>query len=106
MGNQTFHYVKGKLKALLGDKSNTKYILEENIKNKIYINEAGERFALAYIYLMDNEFTKSQEQIQWLFDNEQSNPMLSQLYINYLIKTNKVIRSKKIVYTKFKFFPI
>ena len=37
---------------------------------------------------MDNEFIKSQEQIQWLFDNEQSNPMLSQLYINYLIKTN------------------
>ena len=74
-----------------------KSILEENIKNKIYINEAGERFALAYIYLMDNKFIKSQEQIQWLFDNEQSNPMLSQLYINFLIKTNKAHRSKKII---------
>ncbi|QZP17190.1 M48 family metalloprotease [Methylophilales bacterium] len=105
LGNQTFNYVKGKLKALLGDKSNTKNILEENIKNKIYINEAGERFALAYIYLMDNEFTKSQEQIQWLFDNEQSNPMLNQLYINYLIKTNKVIEAKKLYIQNLNFFP-
>ena len=103
--DQTFHYVKGKLKALLGDKSNTKNILEENIKNKIYINEAGERFALAYIYLMDNEFIKSQEQIQWLIDNEQSNPMLSQLYINYLIKKNKVTEAKKIYEQNLNIFP-
>ena len=105
LGNQTFHYVKGKLKALLGNKINTKNILEENIKNKIYINEAGERFALAYIYLMDNEFTKSQEQIQWLFDNEQSNPMLSQLYINYLMKTNEVSEAKKLYIQNLNFFP-
>jgi beta-barrel assembly-enhancing protease len=105
LDNQTFHYVKGKLKALLGDKSNTKNILEENIKNKIYINEAGERFALAYIYLMDNEFVKSQEQIQWLIDNEQANPMLSQLHINYLIKINKVSEAKKLYEQNLNFFP-
>ena len=103
--NQTFHYVKGKLKALLDNKEDTKNILEENIKNKIYINEGGERFALAYIYLIDNEFIKSYEQIQWLFDNEQSNPMLSQLYINYLIKTNKVTEAKKIYEQNLNFFP-
>ena len=103
--NQTFHYVKGKLKALLDNKEDTKNILEENIKNKIYINEGGERFALAYIYLIDNEFIKSYEQMQWLFDNEQSNPMLSQLYINYLIKTNKVTEAKKIYEQNLNFFP-
>ena len=103
--NQTFHYVKGKLKALLDNREDTKNILEENIKNKIYINEGGERFALAYIYLIDNEFIKSYEQMQWLFDNEQSNPMLSQLYINYLIKTNKVTEAKKIYEQNLNFFP-
>jgi len=103
--NQTFHYVKGKLKALLDNREDTKNILEENIKNKIYINEGGERFALAYIYLIDNEFIKSYEQIQWLFDNEQSNPMLSQLYINYLIKINKVTEAKKIYEQNLNFFP-
>jgi predicted Zn-dependent protease len=103
--NQTFHYVKGKLKALLDNKEDTKNILEKNIKNKIYINEGGERFALAYIYLIDNEFIKSYEQMQWLFDNEQSNPMLSQLYINYLIKTNKVTEAKKIYEQNLNFFP-
>jgi len=103
--NQTFHYVKGKLKALLDNKEDTKNILEKNIKNKIYINEAGERFALAYIYLIDNEFIKSYEQMQWLFDNEQSNPMLSQLYINYLIKINKVTEAKKIYEQNLNFFP-
>ena len=103
--NQTFHYVKGKLKALLDSKEDTKNILEENIKNKIYINEGGERFALAYIYLIDNEFIKSYEQMQWLFDNEQSNPMLSQLYINYLIKINKVTEAKKIYEQNLNFFP-
>ena len=103
--NQTFHYVKGKLKALLDNKEDTKNILEKNIKNKIYINEGGERFALAYIYLIDNEFIKSYEQIQWLFDNEQSNPMLSQLYINYLIKINKVTEAKKIYEQNLNFFP-
>ena len=103
--NQTFHYVKGKLKALLDNKEDTKNILEENIKNKIYINEGGERFALAYIYLIDNEFIKSYEQMQWLFDNEQSNPMLSQLYINYLIKINKVTEAKKIYEQNLNFYP-
>ena len=103
--NQTFHYVKGKLKALLDNKEDTKNILEENIKNKIYINEGGERFALAYIYLIDNEFIKSYEQMQWLFDNEQSNPMLSQLYINYLIKINKVTEAKKIYEQNLNLFP-
>ena len=103
--NQTFHYIKGKLKALLDNKEDTKNILEENIKNKIYINEGGERFALAYIYLIDNEFIKSYEQIQWLFDNEQLNPMLSQLYINYLIKINKVTEAKKIYEQNLNFFP-
>ena len=103
--NQTFHYVKGKLKALLDNKEDTKNILEKNIKNKIYINEGGERFALAYIYLIDNEFIKSYEQIQWLFDNEQSNPMLSQLYINYLIKISKVTEAKKIYEQNLNFFP-
>ena len=49
---------------------------------------------------MDNEFTKSQEQIQWLFDNEQSNPMLSQLYINYLMKTNEVSEAKSYIWHK------
>ena len=33
----------------------------------------------------DNSFNTS-TQLQWLIDSEQSNPMLSQLYINYLIK--------------------
>ena len=103
--NQTFHYVKGKLKALLDSREDTKNILEENIKNKIYLNEGGERFALAYIYLIDNEFIKSYEQIQWLFDNEQSNPMLSQLYINYLIKINKVTEAKKIYEQNLNLFP-
>lgn len=103
--NQTFHYVKGKLKALLDSREDTKNILEENIKNKIYINEGGERFALAYIYLIDNEFIKSYEQMQWLFDNEQSNPMLSQLYINYLIKINKVTEAKKIYEQNLNLFP-
>ena len=103
--NQTFHYVKGKLKALLDNKEDTKNILEKNIKNKIYINEGGERFALAYIYLINNEFIKSYEQMQWLFDNEQSNPMLSQLYINYLIKINKVTEAKKIYEQNLNFFP-
>lgn len=103
--NQTFHYVKGKLKALLDSREDTKNILEENIKNKIYINEGGERFALAYIYLIGNEFIKSYEQIQWLFDNEQSNPMLSQLYINYLIKINKVTEAKKIYEQNLNLFP-
>ena len=105
MDSQTFHYVKGKLKALLGGKSDTKNILEENIKNKVYINEGGERFALAYIYLMDNEFEKSQEQIQWLFGNKKTNPMTSQLYINYLIKIKKFTEAKKLYEENLNYYP-
>ena len=103
--SQTFHYVKGKLKALLGDRSDTKNILEENIKNKIYINEGEERFALAYIYLMNNEFEKSQEQIQWLFDNQKTNPMTSQLYINYLTKIKKFTEAKKLYEENLNYYP-
>ena len=103
--SQDFHYVKGKLKALLGDRGATKNILEENIKNKIYINEGGERFALAYIYLMDNDFQKSQEQIQWLFENEESNPMLSQLHINYLTTINKITEAKQLYLENLNYFP-
>ena len=103
--SQTFHYVKGKLKALSGDIGDTKNILEENIKNKIYINEGGERFALAYIYLLDNEFQKSQEQIQWLFDYEESNSMVNQLYINYLTAIKNFTEAKKLYEENLNYFP-
>ena len=47
--SQTFYYVKGKLKALLGDKSDTKNILEENIKIENNID-----------YKIANNFTEQQ----------------------------------------------
>jgi len=103
--NQTFYYVKGKLKALLGFRSDTKNILEENIKNKIYINEGEERFALSYIYLMDNEFEKAQEQIQWLYDYKKPNTMVIQLHINYLIKIKKFTEAKKLYEENLNYFP-
>ena len=54
---------------------------------------------------MDNEFEKSQEQIQWLFGNKKTNPMTSQLYINYLIKIKKFTEAKKLYEENLNYYP-
>ena len=64
MDSDNFYYVKGKIKAFLEQKKTIIKILETNIKNKSYINEAGERFALTYAYLRSNMIIKARNELE------------------------------------------
>ncbi len=90
MDNPSFHFVKGKIRVFLQDKRLVKKQLEINIKNKTYVNELGERYALAYAYLLNEDFDKAQKEIKWLFDKNIENPMIEQLNIEFLIKKGDI----------------
>jgi beta-barrel assembly-enhancing protease len=91
-----FYYVKGKLRALLEEKSNIISILQMNIKNKSYINEAGERFSLAYAYLLNSQIIKAREQLDFLKGNKLPNPMLINLEAIILVKERRYIEAIKL----------
>ena len=86
MDNPSFHFVKGKIRVFLQDRRLVKKELEANIENKTYVSELGERYALAYAYLLNDDFDGVQRQLKWLFDKDIENPMIDQLNIEYLIK--------------------
>ena len=71
-----------------------------NIKNKTYVSELGERYALAYAYLLNDDFDGAQRQLKWLFDKDIENPMIEQLNIEYLIKKGYVILEKNFRFEK------
>jgi len=89
MNSDNFYYVKGKIRAFLEDKNTIINILEMNIKNKLYINEAGERFALAYAYLRNNMTIKARKELEHLKKKKKLNPMLLNLEAIILIQEGK-----------------
>ena len=86
MDSDNFHYVKGKIKAFLQEKKTIINILEINIKNKSYMNEQGERFALAYAYLRNNMISKARGELEHLKNNKTANPMVLNLEAIILIR--------------------
>ena len=87
--SDNFYYVKGKIRAFLEEKNTIVNILEANIKNKLYINEAGERFALAYAYLRNNMIIKARRELENIKRKKIPNPMLLNLEVIILIQEGR-----------------
>ena len=90
LDDPSFHFVKAKIKVFLQDKKIIKKQLESNIKNKTYVNEMGERYALSYAYLLNENFSEALEQLGWLKNKKIENPMVDQLNIEILIKKGDI----------------
>ena len=86
----SFHFVKGKIRVFLQDKKSTKKQLEINVKNKSYISELGERYALAYAYLRNENFNKAQSELEWIKSTKLENPMIDKLNIEILLKKGDI----------------
>ena len=89
LSSDNFYYVKGKIKAFLKEKNTIINILEINIKNKSYFNEAGERFALAYAYLRNNMIFKARSELEAIMKKNKPNPMVLNLEAIILIQEGK-----------------
>ena len=57
-----------------------------NIKNKTFINESGEHFALAYAYYRNNQINEAGQELDFLIKSKPNNPMLINLEATLLIK--------------------
>jgi len=88
--SDSFYYIKGKLRAYLEERSTIIGILEQNIANKAYLNEDGERFALAYAYFRDNQINKARKELETLKKSKPTNPMLLNLDTMLLIKEGRM----------------
>ena len=86
LDDPSFHFVKAKIRVFLQDKKLIKKQLELNIKNKSYVNEIGERYALTYAYLLNENFEDAEREMEWLKNKNIRNPMIDQLEIEILIK--------------------
>ena len=90
LDDPSFHFVKGKIRVSLQDKRSIKKQLEININNKSYVSELGERFALAYAYLLNEDFKDAEREMAWLKSTNIKNPMIDQLNIEILIKKGNI----------------
>ena len=86
----SFHFVKGKIRVFFQDKKSIKKQLEINVKNKSYISELGERYALAYAYLRNENFNKAQSELEWIKSTKLENPMIDKLNIEILLKKGDI----------------
>ena len=89
LDNPSFHFVKAKIKVSLQDKKSIIKQLKINLKNKTYANELGERYALSYAYLINNNFKEAEGEWEWLKNKNIQNPMIDQLNIKILLKKGK-----------------
>ena len=103
--NPNFYFIKGKIRAFIGRKKTVINILEKNIKNKAYLNEAGERYALAYAYIRNKEFDKAYIQIKKLLDFSIKSPMLIQLQATFLTQVGREQEAKSILKVGLKKYP-
>ena len=90
LDDPSFHFVKAKIKVFLQDKKIMKKQLESNIKNKTYVNQLGERYALAYAYLLNENFSEALRELEWIKNKKIENPMIDQLNIEILIKKGDI----------------
>ena len=86
----SFHLVKGKLRVFLRNKKAIQKELEINVKSKAYVNELGERYALAYAYLLNENFSKAQSELEWIMSKNIENPMVEQLRVEILLKRGEL----------------
>ncbi|MDG2252713.1 MAG: M48 family metalloprotease [Methylophilaceae bacterium] len=105
LDSDNFYYVKGKIRAFLEQKNTIIKILETNIKNKSYINESGERFALAYAYLRNNMINKARNELQIIKKKKAPNPMLLNLEAIILIQEGKKNEATKLYKKGLTMFP-
>ena len=103
--SDNFYYVKGKLRAFLEEKSSIINLLKENIKNKSYLNESGEHFALAYAYYRNNQIKEARQEINFLQKLKPANPMLLNLDATLLIKEGKLNDATDLYQKSLSMFP-
>ena len=105
MDDPSFHFVKGKIRVFLQDKKIVKKQLEINVKNKTFVSELGERYALAYAYLLNEDFDDAQRELKWLKNKNLNNPMIEQLNIEFLIKKGEINAAYEAIKKALKKYP-
>tara|TARA_B110000014_G_C20119410_1_gene592502 strand:- start:280 stop:1710 length:1431 start_codon:yes stop_codon:yes gene_type:complete len=105
LDDPSFHFVKGKIKVFLQDKKSIKKQLQSNLKNKTYVNELGERYSLAYAYLLNENFSQALEELKWFKNKKIKNPMIDQLNIQILLKKDDKDKAYKAIKNALKEYP-
>jgi len=90
LDDPSFYFVKGKIKVLLQEKNLITKQLESNIKNKTYLNELGERYALSYAYLINKDLKGASRELEWIKNKNIQNPMIDQLNIKILLEKGDI----------------
>jgi len=105
LDDPSFHFVKAKIKVFLQDKKSIIKQLKTSIKNKSYLSELGERYALTYAYLLNENFKEAEREIKWLKNKNIKNPMIDQLEIKILIKKRDINAAYKSIKKALKKYP-
>ena len=90
LDDPSFYFVKGKIKVLLQERKLIIKQLESNIKNKTYLNELGERYALSHAYLINKDLKGASRELEWIKNKNIQNPMIDQLNIKILLEKGDI----------------
>ena len=101
----SFHLVKGKLRVFLREKKSIQKELEINVKSRAYVNELGERYALAYAYLLNENFNKAESELEWIMSKNIENPMVDQLRVEILLKRGDLNSAYQVLSRSIKKYP-
>ena len=101
----SFHLVKGKLRVFLRNKKAIQKELEINVKSRAYVNELGERYALAYAYLLNENFNKAESELEWIMSKNIENPMVDQLRVEILLKRGDLNSAYQVLSRSIKKYP-
>lgn len=69
-----FHLVRAKLKANLGNSTDTVSQFDSRILDKRYSNEIAERYGLIYALIRDKRFKRAEKELELLYQKMQSDP--------------------------------
>ncbi len=75
-----FHLVRAKLKAALGNSTDTVAQFDSRIHDKRYSNELAERYGLIYALLRDKRFKRAEKELENLYQKIQSDPTIKNLH--------------------------
>ncbi|MDV6343623.1 M48 family metalloprotease [Nitrosomonas sp. Is37] len=85
-----FHLVRAKLKAILGNSTDTVKEFDARIQDKRYANEIAERYGLIYALLRDKQYKRADKELNELYRIIQSDHSISLLKNHYLGKPVRV----------------
>lgn len=100
-----FHYVRAKLRAMLGVTQNAVEVFQQNIREHRYTIEAAEHYGLAVALLRKSAFPDAEKELLWLKAHAPSHAMIEHLGAQIEVLKNRPQQAEERYASALKLYP-